>query len=231
MSINRRDFIKYGVCGTSAFVINLGLHNPKRADAFIFFLLGNPVLRMVLSALGRSAFSYFQQRNQKWWDKRLEVQLAEREFIRRQFTDVTVAEVRSPQNSIIVAAQYREPLGNNAALAFPRMEYDRPFMSSFSGAASIGMAVAAQYLRKNTRMSVSQIQSAILPRAAGGADISDWRTWDNDSFRGYPNSHSDTGVRIRYDAVEPRSGGFGIIDVTVNAHQRIKIPQIKVNFT
>ncbi len=69
------------------------------------------------------------------------------------------------------------------------------------------------------------------PLQFGSADVSDWRTWNSSSFRGYPNSHSDRGVRIRYDAVDPRPGGFGTIDVSVNAHHLIKIPQIRVNFT
>ncbi|MEC4805265.1 MAG: hypothetical protein SAJ12_10970 [Jaaginema sp. PMC 1079.18] len=228
--MNRRSFIKYSSLGTGFFVLNLGLHNPQPVDAFLFFLLRSPILRFVLGQLGRSAFSSLQQRDRQWWDKRLEVQLAEREFIRRQFTDVTVAEVRSPQYSAIVAAQSRERLGYNAGLAFPRIEYDRPYMSSFSGPAAIGMAVASEYLRQNERITLSQIQSAILPRTAGGADVSDWRTWERDSFRGYPNSHSDSGVRIRYYVDDPRPGGSGIIEVTVNAHRIIQIPPIRVNF-
>lgn len=92
------------------------------------------------------------------------------------------------------------------------------------------MAIAAQYLQENTRLTTPQIQAAILPRMAGGIDYSDWRDWNSSSFRGYPNSYSDTGVRIRYDAVQPTKGGFGMIDVTVNANLMIKIPPIKVNF-
>lgn len=84
------------------------------------------------------------------------------------------------------------------------------------------MAVAADYLRQNTRMTIPQIQSAILPRTAGGTDVSDWRNWEHSSSRYYPNTHSDTGVDIIYDAVDPRPNGFGTIDVVVNAHQRIR---------
>lgn len=228
--MKRRKFIYYSSLGTASFIVNLGLHNPKRADAFLFFLLANPVLRLVMGGLARSAFSFFQRREQEWWDKRLEVQLAQREFLHRQFQDVTVAEIRSPQYSVIIGSERRESLGNNAALVFPRIEDSRPTLSAFSGAASIGMAIAAQYLQENTRLTTPQIQAAILPRMAGGIDYSDWRDWNNSSFRGYPNSYSDTGVRIRYDAVQPTKGGFGMIEVNVNANLMIKLPPIRVNF-
>ena len=92
------------------------------------------------------------------------------------------------------------------------------------------MSIAAKYLKENARMTPSQIQAAILPRLSGGVNYSDWRDWNTTSFRGYPNNYSDTGVRIRYDAVEPSPGGFGTIDVTVNANRMVKIPQIRVNF-
>ncbi|MDJ1170824.1 hypothetical protein PMG71_15430 [Roseofilum sp. BLCC_M154] len=92
------------------------------------------------------------------------------------------------------------------------------------------MSIAAEYLSENTRMTTEQIQAALLPALAGGTNFSDWRDWDRDSFRAYPNNYSDTGVRIYYDAVDPRPGGFGIIDVTVNAHRLIKVPPIRVNF-
>ncbi|NQE37269.1 hypothetical protein [Microcoleus asticus] len=103
-------------------------------------------------------------------------------------------------------------------------------MSAFSGAASIGMSIAAMYLRENQRLSVDEVQASVLPRLGGGASYADWRNWDSTSFRYYPNNYSDTGVRIRYDAVEPRRGGFGIIEVTVDAYRPIVIPQIRVNY-
>ncbi|MEG4806886.1 hypothetical protein QUA82_07465 [Microcoleus sp. F8-D3] len=227
--MNRRKFIQYSALGSASFIVNLGLHNPQKADAFLF-LLANPLLRLVLGGLGRGAFSYFQQRNQEWFDKRLEVQLAQREFLERQFTNVAVAEVRSPQYTVVVGSERRESLGKNAVLAFPRIEYDRPTMSAFSGAASIGMSIAAMYLRENQRLSIDEVQASVLPRVGGGASYADWRNWDSTSFRYYPNNYSDTGVRIRYDAVEPRRGGFGIIEVAVDAFRPIAIPQIRVNY-
>jgi hypothetical protein len=236
--MNRRKFITYSALAGSSFIVNLGLHQPKPAYGFFFLifipaaapsLLGLALGGLALAALGSRGFS---KRTQAWYDKRLDAQLAQREFLHRQFTDVSVAEVNHSQYNYIIGAEIRENLGLNAALAFPRIEYDQPSVSTFSGAASIGMSIAAQYLKKHEKMSYQEIESAILPRVSGASVISDWRNWDNSSFPGaYPNAYSDfRGVSIRYDAVEPRHGGFGTIDVTVNAHRMIKIPQIKVNF-
>jgi hypothetical protein len=58
------------------------------------------------------------------------------------------------------------------------------------------------------------------------------RGWsDSTSFNYYPNNYSDTGVGIRYDRVDSRKGTFGLIDVTVNANQLIKIPQIRIKLS
>ncbi len=237
--MNRRKFITYSALAGTSFIVNLGLHQPKPSHGFIFLifvqaaapsLLGLALGGLALAAFGNQGQS--RKQIQAWYDKRLDAQLAQREFLHRQFTNISVAEVNDAQYSYILGAEKREDLGQNVALAFPRIEYDQPTVSTFSGAASIGMSIAAQYLKKHEKMTYEEIESAILPRVSGASIISDWRNWDNSSFPGaYPNAYSDfRGVSIRYDAVKPRHGGFGIIDVTVNAHRMIKIPQIKVNF-
>ncbi len=237
--MNRRKFIAYTALAGGSFIVNLGLHQPKpaRGIIFIFFIqaAGPSLLSLALGGLALAAFGSGSQNHKQiraWYDKRLDAQLAQREFLRRQFTNVSVAEVNNSEYNYILGAEKKEALGQNVALAFPRIEYNQPTVSSFSGAASIGMSVAAQYLKSHEKMSTQEIASAMLPRLSGASVISDWRNWDNSSFPGaYPNTYSDfRGVNIRYDAVEPRQKGFGTIDVTVNAHRMIKIPQIKVNF-
>jgi len=228
--MERRQAIKYIALAGGSFVVNLGVFSPRRADAFLMFILGNPVLRFALGMFLRGGFASARRRDREWWDDRLEVQLAQRKLLERSFTDVTVAEVQSPQYSVVVGAERFESLGYNPALSFPRIENDRATVSNFSGAASLGMAIAAQYLAENTRMSIDEIQASILPRLRGGANFDDWRDWSSSSFRGYPNTYSDTGVLVRYDAIDPYSGGYGTIDVTIEANRRIRVPQIRVEY-
>jgi len=131
--MKRRKFIQYSTIGGGSFLLSLGLNNPP-ADAFIWGL--------IFRALLQAAFSGFQMRDQKWWDERLDVMLAQREFIRQRFTDVSVAEVESPQYNVLVAAQQTQSqsliidpkknknipnkingtITNNVAFACPRIE-------------------------------------------------------------------------------------------------------------
>ena len=242
--MKRRKFIQYSTIGGGAFLLSLGLNNSPPADAFIFGL--------IFRALLNAAFGGFQMRDQKWWDERLDVMLAQQEFIRQRFTDVTVAEVESPQYNVIVAAnqlQSQSPfidpkknkdipniinqtITSNVAFACPRVEDNGDkCLATCAGPAAVGMTIAAAYLRQNQRMTIDDVQASIIPNLQAGSEYLDMRGWsDSTAFRGYPNYYSDTGVRIRYDAIDPRPGGYGIIEVSVGSWQLIQIPKIRVSF-
>lgn len=240
--MKRREFIQYSTMGGGTFLLSLGLNNPP-ADAFIFGLL----FRVLLSA----AFRGFQMRDKRWWDARFDVMLAQQAFIRERFTDVTVAEVESPQYNVLVAAQrpqsetliidpkknkdiphkINEAITSNVAFACPRVENGEECLATFAGPAAVAMTIAATYLQQNERMSSDDVQASIIPKLQGNVQYSDMRGWsDSTAFRAYPNSYSDSGVRIRYDAIDPRPGGYGIIDVTVDSWHSIQIPKIRVTF-
>jgi hypothetical protein len=222
--MKRRDFIRYSLLGSGSFVLGLGVCRPQPADAFIWGLL--------FRALLNSAFSSYEMKNEQWYKDRLDVMLAEREFIREEFTQISVAQVDSSPYGVIATSYRQDLLETNVGFAFPRVENGTETIALLGGPAAVGMAHAAEYLRLNRHMSHGQIQDAILPSLTGGTRLSNMEGWsDATSFNAYPNNYSDRGVRIRYDAVEPYSGGFGTIDVTVNANQQIQIPQIRVDFT
>jgi hypothetical protein len=224
--MKRRKFIQYSLIGGGSFVLNLGLYNPQRADAFPFFLV-----RGLLKLFSNSAFAYSQMQDPRWYKARKDVMLAEREFTRQQFTNLAVAQVGSPKYNVVVASQREEALANNVGFAFPRIESNQETIATLGGPASVGITYASQYLKQNRNMYPPEVQASILPSLQGGETYSNMRGWsDSTSFNHYPNNYSDTGVRVRYDAVNPRRGGFGIIEVTVNANQLIKIPQIIVKF-
>ncbi|MGK7890978.1 MAG: hypothetical protein AB4042_16735, partial [Leptolyngbyaceae cyanobacterium] len=56
------------------------------------------------------------------------------------------------------------------------------------------------------------------------------QSWATSSSMPYPNDYSDTGVRVGYEAIDPRPGGHGIIRIRVGAHQVISIPPMRVDF-
>lgn len=233
--MNRRKLIKYGVLGTASFVVNLGLPNPKKADAFLFLLLGNLLFNFASEAFLSGTFALLsgalRRRREEWFKRRREVMLAQRELIKREFTDVYAVEVESPQYNVILAASSIERLGYNVAFSFPHIIDSQPITSNFAGPASIGMAVAAKYLKENRKMPPQQIQRLILPRQSGGLYTYDsWKNWDSSSSTAYSSEYSDSGVRVNYEAVEPRPGGYGLIDVSVDVGRQIRIPQIRVQY-
>ncbi|BAY23509.1 hypothetical protein NIES2100_32740 [Calothrix sp. NIES-2100] len=226
--MKRRKFIQYGALGSSLFVVNLGLHNPQPANAFLLALLARSILGFAFRTLLHSAFVSWQRRNQQWYDQRLDAMLAQSKFLNNNFTNITAAEVNNFQYSVVLAAERREQLGHNVAFAFPQMHNSEPSIASFAGPGSIGMAIAAKYLRENERMTPEEVQSAILPQYQ---DYNDFTSWSKStSYITYSNIASQNGVLIEYRAVQPGNGGYGIIDVTVNANRQIIIPSIQVKY-
>ncbi|AFZ21331.1 hypothetical protein [Allocoleopsis franciscana] len=230
--MKRRDFIQYGALGSASFVVNLGLHNPKPADAFLFLLLRGALMDAAFGALLQGAFALARhawgRRSQEWYDRRLEAQLAQSKFIGNSFTNVAVAEVNSFQYSVVLAAERSEQLGKNIAFGFPQMRDSEPSVASFAGPSAIGMAIAAQYMRENQRMSHQEVQAAILPTYQ---DYNDFTSWSKPtSYTAYSNIAGQDGVLIEYRLVKPGKGGHGIIDVVVNANRRIEIPSIQVKY-
>jgi hypothetical protein len=230
--MKRREFIQYGALGSTTFLVNLGLHNPQPANAFLFALLGGTLFDFAFGALLQGAFALargaWQRRTQQWYDQRLDAMLAQSQFLSNSFTNVVAAEVNSFQYSVVLASERREQLGQNVAFAFPQMHDSEPSTASYAGPASIGMAIAAQYLRQNQRMTPEEVQKAILPRYQNHNDFTSWS--QPTTYTAYSNIVSDNGVLIEYRSVKPGKGGHGIIDVTVNANRQIIIPSIQVKY-
>ncbi len=230
--MKRREFIQYGALGSTTFLVNLGLHNPQPANAFLFALLGGTLFDFAFGALLQGAFALargaWQRRTQEWYDQRLDAMLAQSQFLSNSFTNVVAAEVNSFQYSVVLASERREKLGHNVAFAFPQKRDSEPSTASYAGPASIGMAIAAQYLRQNQRMNPEEVQKAILPRYQDHNDFTSWS--QSTTYTAYSNIVSDNGVLIEYRIVKPGKGGHGIIDVTVNANRQIIIPSIEVKY-
>jgi len=235
--MKRRQFIFFSLASAS-FVVNLDLLNPKPADAcFICFAAipiasGASLMSLAFAGLTLAAFADGNQEvrpTRAWLEKRMDAQLAQREFLARQFGGgLVAANVRSDRHNYILGAYKDEYLGGNAAFAIPETAGSQPEISYFAGHSSIGMVAAAEYLRQNERMSPKEVRDAILPTYQ---DYASWASWSEPSgFTAYRNTASERGVLMRYDAVDHRPGGYGVINITVNARGAIKIPEIRVNF-
>jgi hypothetical protein len=235
--MKRRIFLRKAALGSTAFLLDLGIHQVQPADAFLFLLLRGAIRNMAMRALVQSAFSSarssWSTKDQSWYDDRIEAQLAQSKFLDHRFakssSDIFVADVNLPvSGGYILAAQRQEELGYNSAFCFSQMHDSEPSLASFAGPACIGMAYAAKYLREKEGMSVANIQNAILPTYQ---DYDDWSSWSQKvSYTSYRTLASQGGVEIEYRAVDRRPGGHGTIRVIVNAHRQIEIP-IKVKYS
>jgi hypothetical protein len=232
--MKRREFIQYGALGSTTFLVNLGLHNPQPANAFLFALLGGTLFDFAVGALFQGAFALargaWQRRTQQWYDQRLDAILAQSQFLSNSFTNVVAAEVNSFQYSVVLASERREKLGHNVAFAFPQMHDSEPSTASYAGPASIGMAIAAQYLRQNQRMTPEEVQKAIVPRYQNINNFTSWSMPESQIVYNNIASESNFGVDIKYKIVKPGKGGHGIIDVIVHANREIIIPSIEVKY-
>jgi len=226
--MNRREFLKYSLASGS-FSIAIGTLYAPNANGFLQFLLGSFLKNTIMRMLIQGAFSNIREQvgqGPQFFADRMNIQLAQREFLARQFTNIDVTETQDDQYGYVISGQTLERLGYNVAIGFASQRNNE--LATFSGASSLGMAIAAQYLQENERMNYREVQAAILPRFLQYNSWQDWAT--PTSFVAYANIASQDGVLIRYDAIDPRPGGHGIISVTVNASRRIRVPEIRVQY-
>lgn len=229
--MKRRKFITYSAA--TGFVISLDLLSPQKADAFIFALLGKLLLRNMVSMVVRGALSTgiesYSRRDQAWFDRRMEVQLAQREFIAQNFTNIGAVEgISDPVYRYILAAEKHSERGLIPAFSFPQLSNNMPSVATYAGPACIGMAVASHYLMVNNNLPPNQINSMVIPRLQ---TYNNWHDWDRSpAFITYPSLSSDQGVVIRYDVIQAGRGGHGNISVTIGSVVRIAVPNIRVDF-
>jgi len=229
--MKRREFIAYSTA--TGFVVSLDLLRPQKADAFIFALLARSLLSSMVSMVVRNAFSTgieaYGRRDQAWFDRRMEAQLAQREFIAQNFTNIGAAEgISDPTYRYIVAAERNSERGLIPAFSFPQSFNNMPSIATYSGPACIGMAVASHYLLANNNLPPNQVNSMVIPRLQ---TYNNWHDWDRSpAFITYPSLSSDQGVVIRYDVIQPGRGGYGNINVTIGSVVRIIVPTIRVDF-
>lgn len=224
--MKRRQFIKYSAVGGGTFIVNLGLLKPHPAQAISL----GPLFGILL----KNTFIYYTEKRVQDVIRVPEIQLANRQLTSSRYPGVlAAAQVNETQKNpyrFVAGSEKQDSLGANPAYNFPRIERSQPTSATFGGPTSFGMTVASQYMRENENDPTDRVQASVLPRVRGGSNLITTGNWDQSSFDYYENDISEEGVLVRYDAVEPRPGGFGVIDTTVNTYRTIRVPKIRIDF-
>ncbi|MEG3849079.1 hypothetical protein QT971_19125 [Microcoleus sp. herbarium19] len=241
--MKRRKFIYTVSLASASFATSSGIITPQRSDAFLLGLVFSLVRGIAfdyattwaLNGVFNFASGGLKRRRQEWFDRRLEAQLAQEDLVSKLFSpeNIYIAETMSPEYKYILAAAKQENLGENIAFSLPRLIYDEPVLTKFSGPAALGLAVATKFLKEKTRMSPAEIQRAIYPPSTAAAKFHDnMGGWNKSGTFFYPTGYrpGSAGVLIDYAPVDPRPNGYGILKVQINIDPPITLEGIKVKY-
>ena len=225
MSISRRQFIRTTSLGAVAFsaTTSAGILFPKPAEGAIFLGL----LLRTLSA--RSAFAgimlHSAGRRVPLFgglseEEKVQIQLADQEYIERAFTSAQTEVARIPE-SIYRGYERADAWGPNVGFAFTQRFNSTIGRSKVSGPTMAAIYKVAERMGK-TGFSPRLITDCLFPLRSG---FDDWCTWEGDSFSGartrgvcFANYQTVLGeVTSRYDLVQPGRGGQGNVHLAIEA--------------
>jgi hypothetical protein len=214
--MKRRDFLKYSAMGGGSLITTVAWQ-PQPAEAFFF-------LGLLLRAAGMALKSGLQVRTQAWWDSRYEAMLSQSRLFDAEFRRVEVAELNNRfYNYVAVGRQ-----NSDTAISFPSTRYGNT-VSTFSSPAAAGLGIAAKYMRENERYYAEQVQESVLPTFKNQDSMISWNT--PFSSTNYQAIASQNGVSMTYRLIKPGRGGYGELDMVVEADRIIRIPTTRVNFS
>lgn len=221
MSISRRKFVYSTLLGGTAFVTtaSTGIFFPKPAEAFIIgFLLRQLTARAAFSTIrlysaGRDVpiFGGLSE------GEKLQIQLADQEYVERAFTRDRTEIARIPE-SVYRAYERMDAWGPNVGFAFTQ-KYD----SNLSAAKVSGPTMAAVYksIERMAQMGIYSdvIAGSMLPLLS---QQDDWCQWEGDGFNRRTvcsaNYRTLLGeVTSTYELLQPGRGGYGNVDLIVDA--------------
>jgi hypothetical protein len=221
MVISRRQFVRSTVVGGTAFAAtaSTGIFFPKPAEAFILGLL----LRSLTS---RAAFSTIRLHSAGRdvsllrglsENEKLQIQLADQEYVERAFTRDRTELARIPE-SVYRGYERMDDLGPNVGFAFTQKDN-----STLSAAKVSGPTMAAIYkaIERMGQMGIYSdvIAGSMLPLRS---QYDDWCEWTGDTYnrRGlcYTNYRTLLGeVTSTYELIQPGKGGYGDVGLIVDA--------------
>lgn len=226
MSINRRKFTQLAILGGASLATTSGIFFPKPAEAFIFGLLLRALSsRAIFGSLLRFAagrvISGLSDSFGPSEEELLAIQLADRDFVERQFT-ANKTELARAQTSIFWGQQRQDNWGPNVGFGFVQKYQSEISTAKITGPTMTGIHVATQVLAKQG-LSPNQVTDSLFPVLS---QFDDWCSWEGDSFPGatgnrnicFTNYRTTLGeVTSRYELIEPGAGGRGNVELIVEA--------------
>lgn len=217
MTINRRKFTQMALIGGATFAASSGVFFPKPSEAFFFaFLLRSLSARAVFGGLLRyAAGSIIRGLAGPSPEEMLKIQLADRDFIERQFTRDQTQLARSETN-IFWGRESVHRWGPNVGFGFVQTEQNVVSNAIVTGPTMTGIHVASEKLFQ-MGLSPNEIARSLLPTRSQYVDWCDWDGQSNQStcFGNYRTVLGE--VTSRYDLVQPGRGGYGNVQLIIEA--------------
>ncbi|MFB2835679.1 Tat pathway signal protein [Floridanema evergladense] len=227
MSINRRKFSQLAILGGASLATSSSIFFPKPAEAFFFSLflralssraVFGSLVRFVAGRIIRGAISEPFGPSEK---ELLAIQLADRDFVERQFRE-NKTEFARAQTNIFWGQQRQDKWGPNVGFGFVQKYQSEISTAKITGPTMAGIHVATQALAKHG-LSPNEIADSILPVLS---QVDDWCSWEGDSF---PDATGNRNVCLanyrtvlgevtsRYDLIQPGPGGRGNVELIIEA--------------
>lgn len=228
--MKRRRFTQNLILSSAGFAASSSILTPQKSDAiivlFLLRLVGNlafdAATGWAITGLFNLATGELKRRRQEWFERRREAQFAQEQLVDKLFRDVYIAETVSPEFKYFMAAVQQGRLGTNLAFSFPRILYDEPQATTFTGPAAAGLAGAAQYFSQEG-FSNLEIQKLLLPpKNAAGLSQNQFGYWEKPATFSFPTFYrpEGNGLVIFYEPIDPRPGGKGVVKVIISTRER-----------
>lgn len=227
MSISRRKFTQLAIVGGVSLATTSGIFFPKPAEAFIFaFLLRALTSRAVFGTLlrfaaGRIIRGALSDAFGPSEEELLAIQLADRDFVERQFRE-NKTELARAQANIFWGQQRQDKWGPNVGFGFVQKYQGETTTAKITGPTMTGIHVATQVLGKQG-LSPNLVADSLLPVLS---QFDDWCSWEGDTFPDgtgnqnvcFQNYRTVLGeVTSRYELIQPGRGGRGNVELIVEA--------------
>jgi len=214
--MRRRDFFKYSTAGVIA-LSSTGLL-VKSSEAFVLgFLLRSLTSRVIFGSIARGVASMiFSSLDSRSPDEVLAIQIAERDFIERQFTSrrTDYAQFRS---SVFWGAERNRNDAYLKDIGFSFIETS----NSTSRRTTLGSPImtglyAASEILQDQGVSVADAGLSIMPTRTQLQDLCSWDGGRSGTcFASYRTVLGE--IFFRYDLIQSGTNGYGNISVIVDA--------------